>query len=90
METLPERILKSLEELGEEQFKKFQWFLREPNPEGLEPPPKSFLEGADRMKTVDLIMQSFPSKEPQILIHVLKKIERNDLVVQFLNTLKGR
>ena len=91
METLDERILKTLEALREEQFKKFQWYLQKPlNLEGLQPLPKSLLENASMLKTVDLIMQSYPSKEPQVMICVLRKIKRNDLVERFLNAAKGR
>ena len=91
METLPELILKTLEDLGKDDFEKFQWFLQQPlNLEGLQPIPKSLLEDATRLKTVDLIMERFPTKEPQVMIHVLKKIDMNDLVERFLNLPKGR
>ena len=91
METLPELILETLEDLGKEDFEKFQWFLQQPlNLEGLQPIPKSLLEDANRLKTADLIMQRFPNKEPQVMIHVLKTIDMNDLVERFLNLPKGR
>ena len=91
METLPELILKTLEDLGKEDFEKFQWFLQQPlNLEGLQPIPKSLLEDANRLKTVDLIMQRFPTKEPQVMIHVLKKIKKNELGERFLGTRTGR
>ena len=91
METLEEHILECLEFLGDDEFKKFQWHLQKPvNLEGLQPLPKSLLKEADRMDTVDLITDHYPSKEMQIIINVLKKIKRKDLVERFQHSPKGR
>ena len=96
-------MLKILENLGEEDFEKFQWHLKQPGNhlEGLQPIPTSHLENADRMKTVDLMVQNYTSASEQILNNVLEEIGRNDLAAELFpsqrlepsdlhNTPKGR
>ncbi|XP_075961284.1 protein NLRC3-like [Anarhichas minor] len=79
METPKEVLLDTLEELGDIQFKKFKWFLEEVL-EGFPAIPKSRLENADLMDTVDQMVNNYGIdniiKVTQI---VLVKIGENDL-----------
>ena len=80
MRTDMECINKTLEELGGNDFKKFQRFLRDPaNLEGEEPIGRALLENKDRMDTADRILQTYPDSVDQIMVNVLGKIGRRDL-----------
>ncbi|XP_033975903.1 NACHT, LRR and PYD domains-containing protein 4-like [Trematomus bernacchii] len=78
MET-PKFLLKTLKALKEEEFKEFKWHLQE---EVLELPgiPKSELEKADRMETVDLMRTHYGRHDIKVTREVLKEIPRNDLL----------
>ena len=77
--------------MGSQEFDAFKWHLLQPvNLEGLWPIPKSQLEGATRIRTVDLIRQRYHSKTVQIVVNVLKKMPRNDLVRRLTNESEGR
>ncbi|XP_076608825.1 NACHT, LRR and PYD domains-containing protein 12-like [Chaetodon auriga] len=71
-----------LQDLGNEELKHFQWFLKQAGiVEGFPAIPKCQLEEADRQDTVDHMVQTYsPPGALQITIEVLKKICRNDLV----------
>ncbi|KAM8724052.1 NACHT, LRR and PYD domains-containing protein 12-like isoform 2-T2 [Acanthopagrus schlegelii] len=71
-----------LQDLGNEELKHFQWFLKQAGiVEGFPAILKSQLEEADRQDTVDLMVQTYsPAGALQITVEVLKKISRNDLV----------
>ncbi|XP_059203696.1 NACHT, LRR and PYD domains-containing protein 12-like [Centropristis striata] len=80
-----ELLLRVLQDLGNEEFKHFQWLLKQADiVEGFPAIPKSRLEEANRHDTVDQIVQiySLPGAL-QITVEVLKKINRNDLVEHF-------
>ncbi|XP_033991001.1 stonustoxin subunit beta-like isoform X2 [Trematomus bernacchii] len=72
-------LLKTLKALKEEEFKEFKWHLEK---EVLEFPgiPKSDLEKADRMETVDLMRTHYGRRDIKVTREVLKKIPRNDLL----------
>uniref|UniRef100_A0A8P4K6G2 Pyrin domain-containing protein n=1 Tax=Dicentrarchus labrax TaxID=13489 RepID=A0A8P4K6G2_DICLA len=73
-----------LQDLGIEEFKHFQWFLKAGNVKGFPAIPKSQLEEADRQDTVDRMVQTYSLPGAlQITEEILKKISRNDLVVCF-------
>lgn len=71
-----------LQDLGNEELKHFQWFLKQAGiVEGFPVILKSQLEEADRQDTVDLMVQTYSlAGALQITVEVLKKISRNDLV----------
>uniref|UniRef100_UPI0037E97291 NACHT, LRR and PYD domains-containing protein 12-like n=1 Tax=Semicossyphus pulcher TaxID=241346 RepID=UPI0037E97291 len=73
-----------LQDLGSEELKQFQWFLKQAGSVADFPGiPKCELEEADRQDTVDLMVQTYGL--PAALhrtVEVLKKIGRNDLVEQ--------
>ena len=84
MDALKENIYTTLKQLGDEEYKVFKWFLQQgENLEGLQPIPKCELETAERTATTDLITQTYPSKGFQIVINVLRKIKKMDLLEKF-------
>ncbi|TDH02483.1 hypothetical protein EPR50_G00173620 [Perca flavescens] len=76
-----ERLLNTLKDLSDEEFKEFKWFLQQPEIlVGFPAIPKNQLEKADRLDTVDKIIQTFSRQSVEVVKLVLKKINRNDLV----------
>uniref|UniRef100_A0A8C9XEM9 Pyrin domain-containing protein n=1 Tax=Sander lucioperca TaxID=283035 RepID=A0A8C9XEM9_SANLU len=76
-----EGLLKTLDDLADEEFKKFKLFLQQPEILGTSQAiPKNQLENADRLDTVDKIIQTFSHQSVEVVKEVLKKINRNDLV----------
>ena len=74
-------ILEVLEQLEEANFWKFKWLLQEiDKPEDVRPIPKSRLEFADRMHTVDLMVQTYSENVITVTRKILEKIPRKDLV----------
>ncbi|KAJ4920473.1 hypothetical protein JOQ06_012540 [Pogonophryne albipinna] len=71
------RLLKrsSLEHLGKEDFKKFKWFLQQKYL-GFEGIPKSRLEDADRMDTVDQMFLNYCINTIKVTIMVLGRYKR--------------
>ncbi|XP_075961319.1 NLR family CARD domain-containing protein 3-like [Anarhichas minor] len=86
METPKEVLLDTLEKLGADKFKKFKWLLEEVI-EDFPAIPKSRLENADRMDTVDQMVNNYGIdniiKVTQI---VLVKMCENDLVKSLSKT----
>ncbi|XP_075961286.1 protein NLRC3-like [Anarhichas minor] len=79
METPKEVLLDTLEKLGADQFKKFKWFLEEVL-EDFPAIPKSRLENADRMDTVDQMVNNYGIDNIiKVTRIVLVKIGENDL-----------
>ncbi|XP_039530244.1 NACHT, LRR and PYD domains-containing protein 3-like [Pimephales promelas] len=82
MASVKEQLLNSLENLTEDHLKKFQWTL-ENNHKCIS---KSEMENADRLKTVDKMVECFgPEEAVKITVEILRKITRNDLAEQLEN-----
>ncbi|KAF1378007.1 hypothetical protein PFLUV_G00206750 [Perca fluviatilis] len=76
-----ERLLNTLKDLSDEEFKEFKWFLQQTDIlVGFQAIPKNQLENADRLDTVDKIIQTFSHQSVEVVKLVFKKINRNDLV----------
>ncbi|XP_071398292.1 NACHT, LRR and PYD domains-containing protein 12-like isoform X2 [Centroberyx affinis] len=87
MATDEEKLLETLDDLGEEEFKIFKWFLQQPNsPEGFPAIKKRRLEKADRQDTVDQMVQTYCGNTLEVTKKVLMKINRNDLVQRLSNS----
>ena len=70
-----------LQSLGSEELETFKWYLqREELLNGANAVPLSKLEGADRKKVVDVLLQTYREEAGNISITILKKMNRNDLV----------
>ncbi|XP_048059718.1 NACHT, LRR and PYD domains-containing protein 12-like [Megalobrama amblycephala] len=82
MASVKELLEKSLNELEEAELKKFQWHLRNDH----ESISKSDMENADRLKTVDKMVECFgPEEAVKITVEILRKINQNDLAKQLEN-----
>ncbi|KAG7218732.1 hypothetical protein INR49_019754 [Caranx melampygus] len=90
MAKLNESLWNTLENLTNEQLKKFQWFLKQDGiMEGVSGIPEARLESADRQDTVDTMVQTYGGPIALLLtITILQKISRNDLV-QRLSLIKN-
>ncbi|KAM4635238.1 NLR family CARD domain-containing protein 3-like isoform 1-T2 [Polymixia lowei] len=84
-------LFRTLQDLGGEELKTFQWFLCQPDVlHGFPAIPKSLLEKADRQDTVDQMVQTYGHQGAlQITLTVLEEINRNDLVQSLTNTVSG-
>ncbi|XP_078138443.1 NACHT, LRR and PYD domains-containing protein 3-like [Centroberyx gerrardi] len=90
MATDKEKLLKTLEDLGDEELKKFQWFLQQDDIlEGFPAIKKSRLENADRLNTVDQMVQTYNQHSLEVTKKVLMKINRNDLEQSLSNNSSG-
>ncbi|XP_078018736.1 NACHT, LRR and PYD domains-containing protein 1a allele 5-like [Epinephelus lanceolatus] len=70
------RLLNTLDDLTEAEFKKFKWLLK--NSSDI---PKSTLENADRLETVDVMIEHWGLPEAvEVTKQVLQDTKRNDLV----------
>ncbi|XP_072221396.1 protein NLRC3-like [Leuresthes tenuis] len=82
--TPQEVLLKILEDLGDEEFKRFKWFVSQRRIfEDLPSIPKSRLENADRMDTVDQMSRTYCINTVKVTKRLLVKIPRNDLLEEF-------
>ncbi|XP_072549525.1 NACHT, LRR and PYD domains-containing protein 6-like [Salminus brasiliensis] len=79
MVKIKEILLKTLESLGMEDMKKFQWYLRD-GIKGYAPIPWAHLENAERHTTVDKMVEMFGhNKAVEVTLDVLKKLHQNQL-----------
>ena len=91
MGSLRERILFALLEMDEDTFKRFKWYLRDPEfvPEGFQALTKRALDKATPEDVVDQIVQAFPEVETLLMVTILPKVNRQDLVKRFGDTTTG-
>ncbi|XP_023252683.1 uncharacterized protein LOC111647292 [Seriola lalandi dorsalis] len=79
-----------LDELRDDEFKRFKWFLKKDTVDGLQPISESRLSKAEREDTVDLLEQKYGSAGAlETMERVLKKISRNDLVKKLATVSSG-
>ena len=78
MTTQRKILFRTLEHLGKEEFQEFKWHLQQ-EVLGFKGIPRSRLEDADRMETVDQMFQHYGINTIKVTREVLKKIPRNDL-----------
>ncbi|XP_073348679.1 protein NLRC3-like [Pagrus major] len=85
----PEQVLwGTLEDLGEDDFKKFKWLLQQEGVlEGFPAIRKSRLENADRMDTVDQMVQTYCINTIKVTRMVLGQMNQNDLREKLSNTI---
>ena len=75
-----EQLLGTLEKLGEDDLKTFQWFLKKKVLDGFDPIPKSRLEGAARTDTVDRMVDTYRLEGAlKITVEILGKMDQNNL-----------
>uniref|UniRef100_A0A672ZN81 Pyrin domain-containing protein n=1 Tax=Sphaeramia orbicularis TaxID=375764 RepID=A0A672ZN81_9TELE len=76
MTALKEHLFDTLKDLVDDDFKEFKWFLNNEKPTI----PISRLENADRMDTVDLMVQTYYTDTPRVTVTILEKMKKTDLV----------
>ncbi|XP_062339675.1 NACHT, LRR and PYD domains-containing protein 3-like isoform X2 [Osmerus eperlanus] len=75
-----EQLLGTLEKLGEDDLKTFQWYLQKKVLDGFDPIPKSRLEGAARTDTVDRMVETYTLEGAlKITVEILGKMDQNNL-----------
>ncbi|XP_069381218.1 NACHT, LRR and PYD domains-containing protein 12-like [Paralichthys olivaceus] len=90
MAAVTELLLETLEDLAHEELKIFKWFLQQAEIlEGFPAIPKSHLEKADRLDTLDLIVHTYNEHSMEVTMKVLTKINRNDLVQRLSSISSG-
>ncbi|XP_026172664.1 NACHT, LRR and PYD domains-containing protein 1b allele 5-like [Mastacembelus armatus] len=82
-----EMLLKVLENLKEEEFKQFKWYLQDSDI--VSRIPRSRLEKTDMLDLVDLMLQTYGQQSLEVAQKVFKKINRNDLVLMLLDSSSG-
>ncbi|KAF3688197.1 NLR family CARD domain-containing protein 3 CARD15-like protein Caterpiller protein 16.2 [Channa argus] len=77
-----EELLNTLEDLGDEEFNKFKWFLQQPDIlQGFPTIKKGRLQTTTRWDTVDLMVQTYRLPVAvEVTRKILERINRNDLV----------
>uniref|UniRef100_A0A667X7C5 B30.2/SPRY domain-containing protein n=1 Tax=Myripristis murdjan TaxID=586833 RepID=A0A667X7C5_9TELE len=79
--SLAVQLLSVLEDLREDEFRKFQWFLGDHDiQKDLPAIPKYKLDHADRLDTVDLMVQMYDAESAEVTKRVLSLMNRSDLV----------
>ncbi|XP_070705053.1 NLR family CARD domain-containing protein 3-like isoform X1 [Pempheris klunzingeri] len=86
MMTPQEALLGILEDLGEDDFTKFKWYLQGAL-KGFTPIPKSRLEKANRMDTVDQMMKTYSINTMKVTKMVLVSMDQNEVVKNFPSTI---
>ncbi|XP_048009922.1 NACHT, LRR and PYD domains-containing protein 3-like [Megalobrama amblycephala] len=85
MASVKELLKKSLYELEGDDLKEFQWHLENDH----ESISKSDMENADRLKTVDKLVEGFgPEEAVKITVEILRKMNQNDLAEHLENKVK--
>ncbi|XP_078127005.1 uncharacterized protein LOC144531008 [Sander vitreus] len=76
---VPLLILDTLDELGADDFKKFQWHLTQPVLDGCQPIRKGHLENADRQDTVSKMIDSYGEETAvKVTVEILKRMNHNN------------
>ncbi|XP_051798253.1 NLR family CARD domain-containing protein 3-like [Acanthochromis polyacanthus] len=90
MTTPKEILLESLEELGKEEFDKFKWYLNQEGVlEDFKSIPKSRLEEANRVNSVDQMVQIYGTTNAiKVTKKVLIKMDKIELVRKISGTIK--
>ncbi|XP_062284284.1 NACHT, LRR and PYD domains-containing protein 14-like [Scomber scombrus] len=83
-------LLNLLEDLTDDDFEKFKWYLKYEKVDDIPPIKESQLEKAKRQDAVDLMVQKYAfSGAVEVMKSILKKIKRNDLVKKLSNIGSG-
>ncbi|KAK1886111.1 Interferon-inducible protein AIM2 [Dissostichus eleginoides] len=69
-------LLRTLEDLGKEDYEKFKWFLNQENLAGVEPIAWSKLQYASRIETVSQMTRSYGKETAmKVAVEILKKMK---------------
>uniref|UniRef100_M4AHK5 Pyrin domain-containing protein n=1 Tax=Xiphophorus maculatus TaxID=8083 RepID=M4AHK5_XIPMA len=85
-----ELLLDSLEQLNRDEFQTFKWYLQQHELEGHRSIPTSYLEQAERTKTVSKMIENYTEDVAvTVAVTILKKQQRNDLAQKLSNAHPG-
>uniref|UniRef100_A0A671TXW0 Pyrin domain-containing protein n=1 Tax=Sparus aurata TaxID=8175 RepID=A0A671TXW0_SPAAU len=88
MATPKQVLFGTLEDLGKDDFKHFKWLLQQEEiVEGFPAIPKCRLEKANRMDTVDQMVQTYSMNAIKVTRMVLGEMKQNDLLEKLSNTI---
>ncbi|XP_067459253.1 NACHT, LRR and PYD domains-containing protein 3-like isoform X2 [Thunnus thynnus] len=83
-------LLNILDDLRDNEFENFKWFLKYEKVGDIEPIKENPLSKAERRDTVDLMVQKYEfAGAVEVIKSILKKISRNDLVRKLPNVSSG-
>ncbi|XP_051798249.1 NACHT, LRR and PYD domains-containing protein 3-like isoform X2 [Acanthochromis polyacanthus] len=89
MTTPQEVLLRTLEDLGDEEFEKFKWYLNQDEVlEDFKSIPKCRLEKSNRVNTVDQMMNAYCRNTLKVTEKILMKMNKIDLVRKISGTIK--
>lgn len=87
---IPELLVKFLQDLLEDDFKSFKWFLTLRVMESCEPMARGCLEGATREDAVDKMIQKYGEASAVALAaEILRKINMNDPAQRLMSAYNG-
>lgn len=90
MATLEELLFETLEDLGDKELKTFKFHLHLPDMgDGFPPIKTCHLDNADRLDVASVMVQKYNQQAVEVTKKVLKKMSRNDLVLDLSNRSKG-
>ncbi|XP_049325469.1 NACHT, LRR and PYD domains-containing protein 3-like [Astyanax mexicanus] len=86
MASVCEVLLQTLDDLVDEDLKRFRWHLQQPNLPELSPIPKAHLENKSRCDLVSVIHEHFGDPAAKKLaVEILKKMNKHNLVEKLAN-----
>ncbi|KAG7486954.1 hypothetical protein JOB18_042957 [Solea senegalensis] len=87
---VPQLLLKTLEDLDNEDFEKFKWYLSMEVLDGCKPIPKSRLAKASRIETVTRLRESYGDESAvRVTALVLKQMDFNNNAQELKNMYPG-
>lgn len=91
---VPELLFEKLQDLTNEDYKAFKWYLAMKMVDSCKPIPKSKLEGQDRMDTVSCMIDSYgEAMAVKVSVAILRKMNANniadDLEVKYEGTVNA-
>lgn len=76
---VPELLLEKLQDLTNDEYKHFKWYLAMKIVDSCKPIPKSILEGQDRMDTVSCMIDSYgEATAVKVSVAILRKMNVNN------------
>ncbi|KAL7404893.1 hypothetical protein ABVT39_020627 [Epinephelus coioides] len=88
--SVPQLLLETLEDLDDDDFEKFKWYLSMDILEGCKPIPKSRLGKAPRTDTVSRMTESYTKESAvKVTVEILRKMGNNNAAEKLKNRYAG-
>ncbi|XP_066516618.1 caspase b-like isoform X3 [Hoplias malabaricus] len=89
MATVSSVLLYHLDELLDDEFKRFKWYLTEGKLQGINPIAKSKLENVKQIKVVSLMEEQYGSSDAgKIAVRILREMQQNNLAKKLEENLR--